>query len=146
MCEDTEDDMYITMFIGILDINTGILTYTNAGHPYPLVIHGNGATNFLNKYPDVPIGILENQSFTQHTYTFPKNTALLFYTDGITDAENPAGQFYGKERMVKCVESMASASPHQIIQAILEDIRKHMYTRQQTDDLTLLLIRYNGIP
>lgn len=102
MCVDNGDDMYVTMFMGILDVNTGIMTYTNAGHPYPLIVHENGETNFLSNYPDVPIGILEDHNFTEHTYTIHKNNSLLFYTDGITDAENPTGQFYGKEKLINC--------------------------------------------
>lgn len=146
MCEDAEDDMYVTMFMGIIDINTGIMTFTNAGHPYPLVIHENGETNFLSKYPDVPIGILENHNFSEHTYTIRKNNSLLFYTDGITDAENPAGQFYGKDQLVSCIKNMSQHSPKQIIQAILEDHKRHIASRKQSDDLTLLIIRFNGIP
>lgn len=78
MCVDNGDDMYVTMFMGILDVNTGIMTYTNAGHPYPLIVHENGETNFLSNYPDVPIGILEDHNFTEHTYTIHKNNSLLF--------------------------------------------------------------------
>lgn len=93
----------------------------------------------------MPIGILENHCFTEHTYTLPKNNTLLFYTDGITDTENPAGQFFGKEKLIRCAEKMAASSPQQIIQAILEDITQHIDTHKQTDDLTLLLIRFKGI-
>lgn len=146
MCEDAEDDMYVTMFMGILDINTGIITFTNAGHPYPLVIHENGETNFLREYPDVPIGVLEDHCFTEHTYTLHKNTSILFYTDGITDAENPAGKFYGKENLVKCVQKVAAEAPQIIIETILKDIKKHIDARNQSDDLTLLLLRFKGIP
>lgn len=144
MCEDTEDDMYVTMFMGILDINTGVMTYTNAGHPYPLVIHENYETNFFTKYPDVPIGILEDHNFSEHTYTVHKNHSILFYTDGITDTENPAGQFYGKENLIACVQRVACQSPQEIIEAILEDITIHMNTRKQSDDLSLLVIRFTG--
>lgn len=146
MCEDTEDDMYVTIFMGILDINTGILTYTNAGHPYPLIIHENGETNLFMKYPEAPVGVLSDHVFTEHTYTLHKNTSILFYTDGITDAENIAGEFYSSENLVKLVEQVAERSPQQIIQAILEDIKEHIGQRNQSDDLTLLLVRYNGIP
>lgn len=145
MCEDTEDDMYITMFLGILDTNTGILTYTNAGHPYPLVVYENGTTYFLNKYPDVPIGILESHCFKEHMYTFPRNTSLLLYTDGVTDAENPAGQFFSKEKMIECISRADPTSPSRIVHTILNEISKHMANRKQTDDLTLLLIRFNSI-
>ena len=146
MCVDNGDDMYVTMFMGILDVNTGIMTYTNAGHPYPLIVHENGETNFLSNYPDVPIGILEDHNFTEHTYTIHKNNSLLFYTDGITDAENPTGQFYGKEKLINCIEKVSSLSPQLIIHTILADITQHIDTRKQSDDLTLLLIRYNDIP
>lgn len=146
MCEDAEDDMYVTMFMGIVDINTGIMTYTNAGHPYPIVLHENTETNFLSRYPDVPIGILEEHCFTEHTYTLHKNTSLLFYTDGITDTENQAGQFYGKGRLIECLQAHASQSPRAIIQAILEDNQKHIGLRKQSDDLTLLLLHFRGLP
>lgn len=146
MCEDTEDDMYVTMFMGIIDINTGIMTYTNAGHPYPVVLHDNGETHFLSKYPDVPIGILENHSFAEHIYTLRKNTSLLFYTDGITDAENQTGKFYGKNRLLGCLHNHASDSPKEIIEKILEDIQQHIGERRQSDDLTLLMLRFKGIP
>ncbi|MDE5612902.1 MAG: SpoIIE family protein phosphatase [Odoribacter sp.] len=145
LCEDDEDDMYLTLFLGILDLRTGVLTYTNAGHPYPLILNADGTTCSFTQYPDIPIGILDNYHFTEHTYTFPANSSLLFYTDGITDAENPDGQFFGKEKLIKCVERVATDSPRQIIQAILEDISKHMDSCKQTDDLTLLLIRFAGI-
>lgn len=142
MCEDAEDDMYVTMFMGILDIQTGALTYTNAGHPYPLVIHENGECNFMSKYPDVPIGVLKEHVFIENTYTLHKNTSLLFYTDGITDAENPGGAFYNTDNLLKCIEQAGYFSPQQIIQSILADVKKHMGNRQQSDDLTLLLIKY----
>lgn len=145
LCEDDEDDMYITLFLGILDLRTGVLTYTNAGHPHPLILNADGTTGSFTQYPDIPVGILDNYHFTEHTYTFPANSSLLFYTDGITDAENLDRQFFGKERLIKCVERVATDSPRQIIQAILEDITKHMDSCKQTDDLTLLLIRFAGV-
>ena len=142
MCVDNEADMYITMFIGILDIDTGRLIYTNAGHTYPLVVHENGSTDSMAEYPDVPIGVIEGHTFTEHTYTLKHNSSILLYTDGITDAENCAGQFYGADKLVKCVEEIANKSPKQIIEAVIKDIEKHIETRQQSDDLTLLMLRH----
>ncbi len=142
MCKETEDDMYVTMFMGILDTDTGTMTYTNAGHPYPVVLHEDGETRFLSKCPDIPIGILENHNFTEHIYTLPENTSLLFYTDGITDAEDQTGKFYGKNRLLGCLHRHASGSPQEIIKEILEDIRQHIGEGSQSDDLTLLMLRF----
>ena len=142
MCDDGEDDMYVTMFLGILDIDTGTMTFTNAGHPYPIIIHENGETGFLDKYPDVPIGVLEDHIFNEHTYTFPENTTLLFYTDGITEAENVFGQFYGQEKMIRSIRSDIEKTPTVLIESILKDICRHIDKGKQSDDLTLLAIHY----
>lgn len=145
MCEDGENGMYITLFLGILDLNTGIITYSNAGHPYPLIVHPDGKTQCLNTDSGIPIGILDNYRFTEGTYVLSPNHSILLYTDGITDAENPAGQFFGKDRLVQCVEKAAPSSPQQIIQAIMGEITRHIGGGKQTDDLSLLLIRFGEI-
>ncbi len=140
--DDSNDDMYVTIFVGILDIYTGIMTYTNAGHPYPLILQGNGHTDFLNKYSDIPIGIMNEHEFSEQTYVFAPQTTLLFYTDGITDAETPEGQFYGQGKMIRCLESLSTQTPSLLIQYLLEDIQKHLGSGNPSDDQTLLAIQY----
>lgn len=144
MCEDTEDDMYATIFMGILDLNTGILTYTNAGHPYPLIIQTSKNIEYIDSYLDVPVGILEDHQFDEYTYQLTQDTSLLFYTDGITDAENPQGQFFGKEKLVEKAKYCKFHTPQESVEAILQQIKQHIDTRHQSDDLTLLLIKYCG--
>lgn len=146
MCKDFSDDMYITMFMGIIDVNTGILTYTNAGHPYPLIIHENGISHFLDKSPDIPIGVIEEYRFKEHTYTLRKGMSILLYTDGITDSENMNGQFYGKEKMKNLVDSLPERTPAIIVESLLEDIRLHCGKASSSDDMTLMVISYKGIP
>lgn len=146
MCKDFSDDMYITMFMGIIDVNTGILTYTNAGQPYPLIILESGKSHFLDKAPDVPIGVIEEHKFKEHLYTLRKNMSILLYTDGITDAENANGQFYGKEKMIKLIESIPERSPAILLECLLEDIRRHGGNANTSDDMTLMVISYKGIP
>ena len=70
---------------------------------------------------------------------------MLFYTDGITDTENQSGQFYGQDKMIRCVEAQTVKTPAFIIQALLEDIHSHIGQGNQSD-LTLLAIKYKGIP
>ena len=69
-----------------------------------------------------------------------------YYTDGITDTENQSGQFYGQDKMIRCVEAQTVKTPAFIIQALLEDIHSHIGQGNQSDDLTLLAIKYKGIP
>lgn len=143
MC-DSQDDIYATLFIGILNLDTGVLTYTNAGHTYPLCFRSEPHIDFIEQYPDVPVGILEDYSFNEYTHTLDKGCSLLFYTDGITDAEDPSGSFYGKERLIACVEACTHKASKKIILTIMDEINTHISTRRQSDDLTLLLIKYNG--
>lgn len=145
-CDNGEDDIYITMFVGILDINTGILTFTNAGHPYPLIVHENLKVTVLDKYPDVPIGVLEDHVYSEHVYTMHKDTSILLYTDGITDSENKNSEFYGKDNLMNCLKSVPEKTPDNLIKAILADIQRHTAGCRQSDDLTVLSILYKGTP
>lgn len=142
--DDSEDDMYITLFTGILDVNTGILHFTNAGHPDPVVIQENLKVDFLHRYPDVPLGILKDYHYPQYTCTLQKNSQLLFFTDGITDAENDKGQFYGKERLMECIRHAAGKKPKELTETILQKILEHTGKAVQSDDFTILSLLYKG--
>lgn len=145
MCDNNEDDMYVTMAIGIMDINTGLITFTNAGHPRPLIIHQNGQIHTLNKYTDVPIGILEDYKFSEFTYTLRKGCQILLFTDGITDAENNNGNFFGQDRLMECIQRVTDRSPQIIVSSILKGIHNHIKDAGQSDDFTILSILYKGV-
>lgn len=142
MCDNANDDMYITLFIGILDLNTGVVTFTNAGHPYPLIIHQDKQTSFLDKYPDVPIGILEDHEYNEYQYQVCDRDTLMVYTDGITDTENIHAQFYGMERVIKCVTGASPQNPETMGTDLLKDIREHIKGVRQSDDLTILALLF----
>ena len=144
MCDNADDDMYITMFMGIMNINTGQITFTNAGHPYPLIIHNDKQINSLDKYPDVPIGILEDHIYNEYQYTLEPGAVILLYTDGITDAENVHAQFYGMPRLIECIKRTSPTVPTGLINNILADINQHIDKARQSDDLTILSILYKG--
>lgn len=144
MSDNADDDMYVTMIVGILNINTGEITFTNAGHPEPLVVHPDRQIEALRFYSDSPIGILENYSYREYRYTLEDNALLLLYTDGITDAEDKYSQFYGKDRLIENIRISRSLHPKEIIDAILEDLRKHTHDAELSDDFTLLSILFSG--
>lgn len=144
MCDNADDDMYITMFMGIIELDTGMTTFTNAGHPYPIIINADGETSLLDRYPDVPIGVLEDHFYSEHIFAFRPGTQLLLYTDGITDAEDINAQFYGKEKIMKCIRQTEVRSPYNIVNTILVDIHRHIQNNRQSDDLTILSILYKG--
>lgn len=145
MCDNTEDDMYVTMFIGILDLSSGFIHYTNAGHPQPFLISPGGKITAFGQEPDAPIGILEDYGFREYTCKLAPATQLLLYTDGVTDAEDPEGRFFGKEQLVECIRTAVPRTPRTIVTGIIKSINGHIGNSEQSDDLTVLDILYKGI-
>lgn len=142
MSDNSDDDMYVTMFVGILNILTGEITFTNAGHPEPLIIHPDKQIEPLKLYSDSPIGILENYSYNEYKYKLEEGTLLLLYTDGITDAEDTLSQFYGKNRLIDNIRTSPSLHPKEVIDTILEGLSKHTHNTELSDDFTLFSILY----
>ncbi len=142
MSDNSDDDMYVTMIVGILDVNTGEITFTNAGHPEPLVVRPDRQITTLSFYSDSPIGILENYSYSEYKYTLEDHAMLLLYTDGITDAEDEHAQFYGKDRLVDKIRTASSLHPEAVIDTILDDLLRHTRDTELSDDFTLLSVFY----
>lgn len=142
MSDNSVDDMYITMIVGILNINTGEMTITNAGHPDPLVVCPDKRIVPVKFHSDSPIGILENYSYSEYRYTLEENAMLLLYTDGITDAEDKHSQFYGKDRLIDTVRTARSLHPEDVIDSILKDLLRHTRDTELSDDFTLLSVFY----
>lgn len=144
MCDQSDDDMYVTMFIGIMDINTGQILFTNAGHPEPLVIYENHCISSLNQYQDIPIGILEDYKFEEHTYELRKNNQIFLYTDGVTDVVNKKNQFFSKKQLFECLKKTTDLHPRTTINQIVEQMQLHIENTDQSDDYTILSILYKG--
>lgn len=142
MSDNSDDDMYVTMFVGIMDVNTGEITFTNAGQPEPFIIHPNQQISQLKYYSDSPIGILENYSYSEYKYRLENGSQILLYTDGITDAEDKFAQFYGKNKLIDSIHKSPSPHPRDIINSILQDLHKHLNETEPSDDFTVLSILY----
>lgn len=142
MSQDENNDMYITLLIGILDLTNGIITFCNAGHPYPVYINNEGEVTNLREEPDVPIGIVAQYEYEERQIRLLNKEIILLYTDGITDAEDKDAIFYGKERLQSCIENCNHTSPHAIVDCIVNEIDQHIDGVHQSDDLTLLAIQY----
>lgn len=142
MSDNADDDMYVTMFVGIMNVDTGEITFTNAGHPEPLVIHPDRQIELLKSYPNSPVGILENYSYSEYNYTLEEGALLLLYTDGITDAEDKQSQFYGKNRLIDNIQTAPFLHPEEVVDTILEGLHRHTRDTELSDDFTLLSILY----
>lgn len=144
MTEMNESCMFVTLFVGALDLSTGRLHYCNAGHCPPLLI-GNELT-LLPVDTNIPVGFLAEWQYTSQQITLPPQTSIFLYTDGLTEARNAEKEMFGKQRMNdvirKAIEEGKTA-PEQTIRMMAEAKNRFVNGNEQSDDLTMLAIRYN---
>lgn len=137
-------NMSVTFFTGIMDLTTGVMTYSNAGHNPPLLLEPSGNIIRMTPDPNLPIGLFKDFRYTNASLTISPGTTILLYTDGVTEAENTDKQFYGEERLAKSMEAQKGRSAGQTVRNIYRDVENHVQGAVQSDDMTIMAIKYNG--
>lgn len=143
-CEGNKTNMFVTMFIGVLDLPTGRLRYCNAGHDAPLIIsHGVTA---LRVTPNLPLGVFDDTTYLQQEEQLPPETTLLLYTDGLTEMSDSEHNMFGLQRIVDtartCLEQ-GMVSPSELMESQYAAALRLANGAQQFDDLTMLCIHYH---
>lgn len=141
--DGNETDMFVTFLMGILDLESGILRYCNAGHNAPLVLT-EGDARPLAVDANIPLGVLPGFRYTMQDAVIPKGGSLLLFTDGLTEAENADKELYGEDRLEETCRWLATQSAREQIESITEDIHHHVQDAPQSDDLTMLSIKFLG--
>jgi serine phosphatase RsbU (regulator of sigma subunit) len=137
---DTHGGLFITLFYAILEPASGLLTYCSAGHlPGLLVRARNGSVELLAR-TGMPLGVFEEASWKCQNVQLEKGDSLVLYTDGITDAQNEAEEFYGQPRLEALVKKLAGKPAQAIREAILADVGQWVGEASQFDDLTLMVV------
>jgi len=134
-----ESGMFATLFFGILDPHDGRLFYINGGHEPPLIIRSGRVLEALRKTGPA-VGAIPDRNFAIHESQFQRGDLLLAFTDGVMDCQNPRGDFYEREQLLKVLQG-AGDSSRQVIKAIEEDLHHHTAGANQFDDITLLAVR-----
>lgn len=137
-------NMFVTAFMAVLDIKTGELSYVNAGHNPPCY-RGADGYKMLDVKRNIVLGGLEDVTFVEEKLQMSSGDRLFLYTDGVNEAQNVAGEFYGNERMLK-VLSGDLQSPYDVLQSIKADVAEFAEGAEQSDDLTMLEMVYNEMP
>ena len=145
VCQGNESNMFVTMFIGVLDLPTGHLCYCNAGHDSPMIVDHSESTiqySILECIPHIPVGAFDDMKYgVQETQLQPDST-LFLYTDGLTEAMSKDLEQFGVERMEAVLATCTDKHPKDILEKMTEEVHKFVKTAEQSDDLTMLAIRY----
>lgn len=145
IADGNDMNMFVTLFIGRLDLATGHLCYCNGGHEAPVLI-GNGVSRLPVK-PNLPVGLIPDMVFVPEEADIQPDTTIFLFTDGLTEAEDKDEKFYGIDRFLEMVKGLASKEdqmPQKLMKHTLESIHAFVGEAEQSDDLTMLAIRYFG--
>ncbi|TDT68589.1 sigma-B regulation protein RsbU (phosphoserine phosphatase) [Hypnocyclicus thermotrophus] len=141
MYKDMSSDMFVTIFHSKYNKKTNILEFSNAGHN-PLLVYRNKENNIMEEnVKGIAIGFLENYNYKEGKLKLFKNDILVYYTDGITEAENENGELFGIDRLKEIILKNSYKSSIEIKNEILNGVRKYRGNKLQTDDITLLVLK-----
>lgn len=143
LCEGNKACMFVTSFLAIINLETGVMDYVNAGHLHPFLIDDSECKKISSKQNFV-LGVRECLTFKAEKIKLKPNDRIFFYTDGITEAENQNNIFYGEKRLNDVLQKK-QAVPAKIIKDVITDIREYTEGAPQSDDITMLSFLYRGI-
>jgi len=141
LLESNETSMFVTAWLGVLEISTGKLTYTNAGHNAPLMKRADGSFEYLEMECGFVLAGMPDFAYTQFEMTLEKGDILFLYTDGVTETINPAEALYGEERLRDTLNSQKNSKPEELLVKIKEDIDIFAENTPQFDDITMLAMK-----
>ena len=147
-CEGNESNMFVTLFIGVLDLPTGRLRYCSAGHDVPIVISRGNVPTPLSLKPNLPVGVFDDAKYVMYEQTLPAGATLFLYTDGLTEARNSEHKLLGLDAVMQQAGEAAASDdemalqPQHLLQRMTGAVRQFVEDAEQSDDLTMLAIRY----
>jgi sigma-B regulation protein RsbU (phosphoserine phosphatase) len=144
LCADNQECMFVTVLCLILNNRTGEAEYCSAGHNPPLVRSRDGRLQFLDVEPGLLVGFEENFRWESRTFRLNPGDIVFLYTDGVTEAENFNQEPFSQQRFLTSVSGLGSTDLGEIVGGIKQDITRHTQGHPQSDDITLLALKFNG--
>jgi sigma-B regulation protein RsbU (phosphoserine phosphatase) len=144
ICYGNQEQMFVTVWLGILEISTGKMTAANAGHEYPIIRNGKGDYEVLKDKHDFVVGGMEDMEYSEYELKLEKGSRLFLYTDGLPEASNKDNAMFGEERILEALNKDKDADPEQQIQNVRKAVDDFVGEVEQFDDLTMLAFEYKG--
>ncbi|MBQ6900602.1 MAG: SpoIIE family protein phosphatase [Firmicutes bacterium] len=144
LCEGNDAGMFVTAWMGILDIDTGLVTFANAGHNPPLIRRSDGSCEYLKTRPGFVLAGMESIRYRKNELQLMPGDMLYLYTDGVTEATDAANQLYGEYRLFDLLNKHGELQPQPLCENIITDVDKFTGEAPQFDDITMLCLKYSG--
>ena len=144
LCKNNPANMFVTVWFGILDLKSGVLTASNAGHEDPVLKYGNGPFELMHDKHSLVLGGFERTKYENYEIVMKPGDILFVYTDGVPEASRGKNRFFGTDRMLDTLNRCKSAEPDALIKSMRRALSDYTGDMELFDDVTMLCIRYDG--
>ena len=144
LCKNNDLCMFVTVWLGILDLATGRLAVSSAGHEKPILGRAGKAFELVEDCRGIVMGGMKNARYTDYEITLNPGDVLFQYTDGVPEASNSQNEFFGTDRMLEALNQAGERKPAGLLEQMRSAVDEFVGDAQQFDDLTMLCIRYQG--
>ena len=142
--QNNTEKMFVTVWLGVLDLRDGTLTATNAGHEYPILTNEEGTFEILKDKHGFVVGAMPKMKYREYTIKLTPGSKVFVYTDGVPEATNAQKEFFGLERTVDALNQVKDETPEKILKSVHEAVNQFVGSAPQFDDLTMLCVEYLG--
>ena len=142
ICANNPEEMFVTVWLGILDISTGLLTTANAGHEYPALMHADGQFELFRDRHGLVVGGMPGVKYHEHSLQMYPGSKLFVYTDGVPEATDAENALFGTARMLEALNAHANETPKQILRGVRQAVNEFVSDMEQFDDLTMMCLEY----
>ena len=144
ICENNPQDMFVTVWLGVLELSTGNLTAVNAGHEYPAVKRADGRFEVIKTKHSLFIGGMDDVTYKEYELDLKPGDKIFVYTDGLPEATDSAGEMLGMDRMTDALNEYLDEKPRPLIEGMRESVNKFVKDAEQFDDITMMCLEYAG--
>ena len=144
ICNRNPEEMFVTVWLGVLEISTGVLTAASAGHEYPTLRMPGGVFELIKDKHGFVLGGMPGIRYREYTLNLEPGSCLFVYTDGVPEATDASKQMYGTDRMIQALNTNPEAAPSAILEAVRNSVSAFVGNAEQFDDLTMLCLEYKG--
>lgn len=144
LCQDNDACMFLTLFFAILNVRTGEVNFCNAGHNFPYILNPDGSVNIVETKGCPPVGVMPENEYKCSKKQISAGDTFVLFTDGVTEAMNERKELYSEARLERVLMRCAEKAPEYVTSQIVDDVRSHSAGVSQTDDITMLVIKYFG--
>jgi sigma-B regulation protein RsbU (phosphoserine phosphatase) len=137
--KSTSPEEFATLVYGVIDLKSGTLRYANAGHEFPFLVDGKGATPLRES--GLILGCMEDYPYVEKSCKIPKGASLVLYTDGLTDSESSLGDSFGSERLKTVLEANADKPAKDLCNKVLEEVKHFSREGESLDDMSLIVLK-----